>query len=441
MVPVAPAPLVQQPVGPATAPTPMAGGQIPADPAVGAESMVPSETVTFDEALRRARANNSNARIAVDEIARAEALVREAQAAWLPTLTGVGNYTRLDSARVSSPAAGNATLLPANSLNLSVNLTVPLFSPRAWLASKRAKVTADSYRFNEADLQRQIALSTGRAYLTVVAAHRQLQVAARAVTNAKDHDDYDQQRLKGGLGNRLDALRSAQDLATTIANLRNQLVALSRAREALGALLAADAPVDAADIPSLPAPPGLAASLDLAKSRADVLAAEARTKTSDALVNDTWAIYAPVLNGSFQPFYQDPATATVPSTGWAAMLVLTVPFYDGGLRYGQIREYKALASESHELLGAQLRLASSEVRAAFEALVHDDEALDAARSASRLAGQALKLSEDAFHGGAVTSLEVLDAARVMRDVESAEATAEDNSRQARLELLAAAGKL
>jgi len=441
MVPVAPAPHVQQSVGPAPAPTPMAGGQLPVDPAVGAESVVPAEKVTFDEALRRARANNANTRIAVDEIARAEALVREAQAAWLPTLTGVGNYTRLDGARVSSPAAGNATLLPANSLNLSVNLTVPLFSPRAWLASKRAKVTADSYRFNEADLQRQIAVSTGRAYLTVVAAHRQLQVAARAVTNAKDHDDYAQQRLKGGLGNRLDAIRSAQDLATTIVNLRNQLVALSRAREALGALLAADAPVDAVDIPSLPAPPGLAASLDLAKSRADVLAAEARTQTSDALVNDTWALYAPVLNGSFQPFYQDPATTTIPSTGWAAMLVLTVPFYDGGLRYGQVREYKALANESHELLGAQLRQATSEVRAAFEALVHDDEALDAARSASKLAGQALKLAEDAFHGGAVTSLEVLDAGRVMRDVESAEATAEDNSRQARLELLAAAGKL
>ena len=420
----------------------MAGGALPAYSTAGAQSLIPAESVTFDEALRRALAQNANARIAEDEIARAEALVREAQAAWLPQLTGIATYTRLDGARVSvEPGGGIATLLPENSLNLSAQLSLPLFAPKAWLASKRAGITADSYRFTEADVRRQLALSAGRAYLSVVAAHRQLEVAERARANAKDHDDYAQERLKGGLGNRLDAVRSAQDLATTEVTLRNQMVALSRAREALGILLAADAPVDAADIPSLPAPPALGAALEAAKSRADVAAADARLRAADAQVHDSWSLYAPILNAAFTPFYQDPAEPTVPTTGWAATLVLTVPFYDGGLRYGQIREYKALAAEARETLEAQLRQSGSDVRAAFEALVHADEALEASRRATLLANEALKLAEDAFHAGAVTNLDVLDAARVLRDVESDQANAEDASRQARLELLAAAGKL
>jgi len=420
----------------------MAGGPLPTSTSVGGEALLPVERVTFDDAIRLALAQNANVRVAEQEIRRAEALVREAQAAWLPQLTGIATYTRLDNARTEPNGAGGYTqLLGRDTINLSGLVSLPLFAPRAWLASKRAGLVTDAATFTDADVRRLLALATGRAYLAVVAAHRQLEVAERARNNAKDHYDYDSKRLGGGLGNRLDQVRSAQDLATTEVTLRNQLVALSRAREALGVLLAADAPVDAADIPALPAPPALGPALDLAKNRADVAAADARLRAADQQVRDTWTLYAPILNASFQPYYQDPATPTVPTTGWAAQLVLTVPFYDGGLRYGQIREYNALAAEAKELLAAQLRQAGSDVRAAFEALVHADEALEASRRAASLASDALKLAEDAFRAGAVTNLDVLDAERRLRDVESDQANAEDASRQARLELLAAAGKL
>ncbi len=424
-------------------PTQMQGGPLPAYSSVGGEELEPAERVTFEQALQRAKAQNSNARIAEEEIARAEALVREAQAAWLPTLTGTANYTRLEGDRTEANPLGGPPIivLPENSLNLSATLAMPLFAPKQWLASRRAKITADSYRFQEADVLRQLALSTGRAYLSVVEAHRQLEVADRARNNAKDHDDYAQERLRGGLGNRLDAVRSAQDLATTDVALRNQLVALSRAREALGILLSADAPVDAADIPALPAPPSLKPALEEAKSRPDVAAAEARFRAADQQVQDSWSLYAPILTAAFTPFYQDPAETSVPTTGWSGSLVLSVPFYDGGLRYGQIREYKALAAEAREQLEAQLRQAGSDVRAAYQAMVHADEALDSAHRAAQLATEALKLAEDAYHAGAVTNLDVLDAERVQRDTAADEANAEDASRQARLELLAAAGKL
>ena len=398
--------------------------------------------MSFDEALRRARAGNPSAQIAEQEILRAEALVREAQAAWYPQLLGNGTYTRLDGARVQpNGTGGEEQLIGRDTLNLSAQLSMPLFAPKSWLASKRAGIATDAARFTEVDVRRQLALSAGRAYLAVVAAHRQLDVAGRARKNAQDHDAYAQERLKGGLGNRLDAVRAAQDLATTEVGLRNQLVALSRSREALGVLLAIDAPVDAAEIPALPAPPGLGAALESSRSRPDVAAADARLRQADATVSDTWSLYAPILTAAFTPYLQTPPTPSVPSNGWSAQLVLTVPFYDGGLRYGQIREAKSLAAEAREQLAAQLRTAGSEVRAAFDALVHADEALQAAHRAAALADVGLHLAEEAFRAGAVTALDVLDAARVARDVESDEANAEDASRQARLELLAAAGQI
>ncbi len=400
------------------------------------------ERVSFDEALRRALAQNATGRIAEQEIVRAEALVREAQAAWLPQLAGVAAYARLDGARVAQSANGGTNqLLGRDTINISAQLSVPLLAPRSWLASQRAKIGVDAATFTQADVRRQLALAAGRTYLAVVAAHRQLEVAGRAEQNAKEHDDYARLRLTGGLGNRLDQVRAAQDLATTEVTTRNQLVALSRAREALGVVLAADAPLDTDGVPTLPAPPALSAALDAARSRSDIAAAGARLRIADKAVDDTWSFYAPLLNATFAPYAQTPATSTIPTTGWAATLVLSVPFYDGGLRYGQIRETRALAAEAKEQLAAQLRQAGSEVRAAFEALLHSDEALSSARRAAELARESLKLAEDAFHAGAVTNLDVLDASRRLRDVESDEANAEDASRQARLELLAAAGKL
>src|SRR5690349_19700231 len=57
------------------------------------------ERVTLAQAVQRAEARNVNIVVAVEEIRRAEALVREARASSLPTLTGNAVYTRLDADR------------------------------------------------------------------------------------------------------------------------------------------------------------------------------------------------------------------------------------------------------------------------------------------------------------------------------------------------------
>ena len=69
-----------------------------------------------------------------------------------------------------------------------------------------------------------------------------------------------------------------------------------------------------------------------------------------------------------------------------------------------------------------------------------DAALEAARAAASLAGQALDLATLAYRAGATTNIEVIDAERRARDADTAVAIAEDNARQARLDLLAASGK-
>jgi outer membrane protein TolC len=146
------------------------------------------------------------------------------------------------------------------------------------------------------------------------------------------------------------------------------------------------------------------------------------------------------LTGSFQTFLQDPASATNPVAGWQAQLALTIPFYDGGLRYGQADERAALLSVAQAQLEGARRQARSDVRAAFEAVRCAEAASRAAREAARLAEEALSLATQAYQAGASTNIEVIDAERRARDAQTTAVIADDTARQARLDLLAATGR-
>ncbi|HUJ28483.1 MAG TPA: TolC family protein, partial [Myxococcales bacterium] len=84
--------------------------------------------------------------------------------------------------------------------------------------------------------------------------------------------------------------------------------------------------------------------------------------------------------------------------------------------------------------------ARSDVRTAFEEVRRADEGLISARQAAKLAREALEMTTLAYREGATNDLEVVDAERRARDADTAALSAEDASRQARIDLLAASGR-
>lgn len=392
--------------------------------------------ISFEDAIQRAMTRNPNNMLAAEDIRRAEALVQQARSAWLPTLNANATYTRLDSDRVLA----DRVIQGADSLNANVTLTVPLLSPRAWAATTRAKDNREVAKLTFVETRRSVAVQTGRAYLTVIAQRRVLQSSEQARDTARAHEEFSKSRLAGGVGNRLDAVRAAQERATSETRVQNQTIALARAQEALGILVGENGPIDAEDT-SLGAPPSLGAALGEAESkRADIVAARQREEAARKAVRDSYADYLPIISGVAQPFYQTPATLTLPTTGWQAQLLLTLPIFDGGNRYGLKHERDALYAQAKTRVEAALRTARSEVRVAFEAVQRADQALAQARDAAKLAQEALELTELAYRAGATSNIEVVDAERRARDAQIDAAVAEDSSRQARLDLLAAAGR-
>jgi outer membrane protein TolC len=395
----------------------------------------PQLKVTWAEALDRAFKNNATIVVATQEIERAEALVRQARGAWLPTLAGNGSYTRLNSARTF----GGMQITPQNSWNANLTLDVPLLSPVAWGNDAHAGDSRDLAKASAADVRRQLAVSVGRTYLTVLLQHREVEVAVRARDTAAAHYDYAHTRLTTGLGNGVDDARAEQELRTNEAQVKNAETALVRAQSALAILLSAEDLVDVADDVALGAAPTPDAALDDARARrSDVRALQARRTATEDLRRDDWLYYAPSLLGQAQAF-EETASPLQPGSGWQASLILAVPIFDGGVRYGVQRERRAEDEEARVQLEGLLRQVSVEVRSAFTIVRNADESLKSSRAAVVAALSAATLADKSYKAGASTNIEVIDAERQARDAESQAALAEDAAREARLDLLVATG--
>jgi outer membrane protein TolC len=390
--------------------------------------------VTWKQALERVQARNPSAIIAEQEIVRADGLVREARGAWLPTLSANGSYQQLNAAR----AFEGTITTPQRQWNGNLLLTLPLLAPLAWVNDAHAQDNRTVAVASASDVRRQLSAAVGRTYLTVVLQHREVEVAERARATAAAHYDYAHTRMLTGLGNGVDDARAEQELHTDEAQVKTARTALVRAQSALAVLLSEKTLVDAADDDIDLAAPQLETPDTAAARRTDVRAQQARREATAHLRRDDWAYYAPTLLAQAEAF-RETASPLQPGSGWQATIVLSIPLFDGGVRYGVQRERRASDVEAQASLEALLRQVSVEVRAALEVVHNADDGLAASRAAATAANTAAVLADKSYRAGASTNIEVVDAERQARDAASQVALAEDAARQARLDLLLATG--
>ena len=171
----------------------------------------------------------------------------------------------------------------------------------------------DVARANAIDVRRTLAVTTARAYLSIIAQKRLLETAIIARDNAKAHYAFTRAQLQGGVGNRLDEVRAAQEFTTDEVLLQNQEVALFHAREALGVLVAGEGSVDVTEASFGQIPTLNDALNDALKVRPDVLARERAATAADRTVKQSYADYLPYLNLIAFPVLPKPADPTRPA--------------------------------------------------------------------------------------------------------------------------------
>ena len=391
--------------------------------------------VTFEEAVRRALENNPSVAAAAQSILRAETLLQQAQTVYRPTLAGTVTTTVLDHER------GFDTFVtqPQVQSLFGASLSYPVLAASRWAARAQAEDQVAIARLGASDVRRQIAVATAQAYLAVIAQQRQVDVNLRARENAQAHLEYARARREGGVGSRLNELRAAQELATDDVLLEAARLAERRAQEALGVLVAADGPIDAAGEPAFEVPIAPAADEWMAE-RPDVRLFSAQVQAADRVVRDSWKDWVPTATAAFEPQLLTPSGLFQPSRTWRGFVALSIPIMDAGSRRATARQREVARETARiQLTDVQLR-ARAELRTARAALESTQRALEMARLAAQHAAEVLRITDVAFRAGATTNIELVDAQRRARDADTAAAQAEDRVRQARLDLLVALGR-
>jgi outer membrane protein TolC len=391
----------------------------------------PLERLTFAQAIERAIANNPTIAQATAGITRAEAILQQVRSSSLPALAAT---TAID---ITNPVSfSGQNIVPAVQTQTTPTFGVPILTPVAWAQRNQAGDQVVVAQRNERDIRRQIAVAAAQSYLAIIARRRVLDLNSRARDNARAHFMFANQRFEGGIGSRLNALRAEQEMLSDETRVEEALLTIQFAQEALGVLVGANGPVDAVDYPEFDIPD----ELGQLTNRSDIQLVMERERAAQRVYSDSWKDRLPSLTAAFTPTLVEPPGLFARAFSWRAQVLFALPIFDAGLRSGEaaqrLADLNAIRFERANLE----RRAGSEIRTARDAVASTTRAFAQAQLAADRANQVVQITDVAYREGASTNIEVLDAQRQARDVETQAAIAEDALKRAQLDLLVALGR-
>ena len=426
--------------GPPPTPTPtMAASPSAAsaldDPLLVPPAPAPRILASWDEALSLIRAQSPDYRSSEEAVRRADGQREIALAAVLPVVQGQGGYTHQFLAPIHATLAGltgpaTATPLPivafpvvappADAFTATGSVTWNAINPRGIYGVGTADRAIDVARMTFEDRRRQIAAATVDAILAALTAARVAELNRVGLRAALDRLLLTRTRLQFGQGTELDVDRAMQDAAASRSAIITGDESLRRSREALGVVLGSSiamAPPQDADLESFETAVARTCKLnDDLERRPDVAAARLRVEVAQRGVHDAELMFAPsvVLSSAVQ--YSN-APVLAPNATWSVSGLLNVPIYDGGVRYGALKDSRAALEQARQTL-ASTRLAavtaSAQAHRAVGVLQHTR---DVAREQRDLAARIDARIRDGYAHGLGTSLDLVISAQALRQAD------------------------
>jgi multidrug efflux system outer membrane protein len=451
---------VDQPSGAASAPVALPPAPTIDDPMLAPMPPAPHVIATWEQTLDLIRNRSTDLRTSYDEVARAEGLVRTALAASLLNINGSATYQHVLAGSngfvtTAGAAASTGAAVPAlpgftqaqtkslstalsdvlgqafngigttpnDQITVGVQAVQPIIAVESWYNYKTAKISVDAARLSYEDMKRTIALSVANDLIAVITAERVAELNRVGTRNALERLDLSKRKNNLGAASRLDVIRAQQDVETSRATLVTGDESLRQAREALG--LALGIPEQVGVTKDLNLDGLVKAAIDTCKvadsveQRADVAAARVRLEAAKRRVNDVYYQFLPTLNAESTVNYDAPIPSSSGSTisSWNIEAVLNVPIWDGGVRYGSLRQNRALEDEARQTLESTRRQAVVQVEQARRSVTVAEASEMVAKNARALAAENDRLTRTGYIEGQGTSLELVTAAAQLREAD------------------------
>ncbi len=426
--------LAQQPPAPSAGPTDYVPPEV-RDSMLAPPPPASLEISGWGDAVTHLRARSSDLHLALLEVTRADAQARVALAGALPTFTGsaevthnllrnhltTADYTPLLTDPNASPVLSTLEIPKATTYGGSLQLTQPVIAPRAWHAIGTADMQRDLAQVSVSDKKRAIALAAADAIMSVVLAERTAQLNRVGLQGALEREELTRRRANLGAGTVLDVVRAQQDTAAARALVISGDEALRKARESLGLALGLPQEVGVTRGISLDdleaSAQGACTPAGSLDQRPDIVAARRQVDVERRGVDDVWLQFSPTVDLVSQTDFSSEQLMNDRHVAWSIMGVLTVPIWDGGARYGLLRDARARTAEAEERWGATRRAAQIEVEQSRRAVTVAEATRVVVAQQRDLAKESERLARVAFANGKATSFELVDAGKSLREAE------------------------
>jgi multidrug efflux system outer membrane protein len=398
----------------------------------------PARSVNLESALASASASAADPVIAALQVERARAAQRTALAGVIPFVNGIGNVNQYDSEVERS----GVLVRPAQAFDVNLQIGVTL-SGRAFNALATTAAQTDVSHLQAVDSQRLARANAAKAFFSVLTARRNAEILRSQYAAAMRQDTAVMVRVEVGTAVPLDRARSQLAVLDLARRIVDADASLSRSWDLLGQAMGLEEPINANEV----AQPEEHESLEHYLSRAlaerpDLRALRSATEVAEHGVDDAWWRFGPTLSLSWTATYRGPTTFVNPdASNWFALGTLSIPIFDGGARYGALRDARAAVEQARVREAALRRMIRVDVRDAFRRMDSASQAIELALRSSEVARANATRAEAAYSAGATNGIELDDARRNLEQSQITLLLRRLDRQLALIDLLAAAGQL
>ncbi|MBO0910749.1 MAG: TolC family protein [Acidobacteria bacterium] len=382
----------------------------------------PALTITFDDALSRARANEPEFHAALAAYGVARENLVQSRSRMLPNVNFTSSFifTQGDGAGFPRFIANNGVHEYLNLGNAHQELSWQMVAEY-----KGARAIEALARAQSEIAARGLSVAVTRAYYGMVVGQRKYAIAQRAAGEAQNFSDITEKLEKGGEVAHSDTIKAQLELSQQQRGLADARLEMERSRLELAVLIFPNfnenfSSVD--DLDNLSALPSYQEVETLAGNRNPQLrAAIAGVEAANQQVAVAWASFLPKL--SLDYFYGIDAnqfaihgvneTITPPhpvrNLGYSAVATLEIPVWNWGASRSKVRGAELERDQARTELSFAQRKLAAELRNFYNEAQTSRAQLESLRQSTELAAESLRLTTLRYQAGEATVLEVVDA--------------------------------
>ena len=387
--------------------------------------------LAFDlkSALARAKDQNAMLKAAAARVDERRGLITATRADALPQFNATADFTRNRDVSILNSSFGdtlakfnldkNSLVSPRSFYTTQFSVSQPIFyfgklNSALEVAKVGEREAQAAYTTAELDTLHGVA----KAYLAVLGAEAQLDVVAVRMKTSEHFLEDVKSKLDAQSATQLDLLRAQAELQGVIPDVLQAQADFARALEVLDGQLGLD-PRTPLQLEKLPAPE---IPKDLqGVSRSELTQLEQQEKAigiNDRILSSD---LKPKLDFNANYGWQAGQTDNLfhePYETWRVSLTLKVPIFDGLRSFGKRAQNRAVLEQVRQQkvdLERQILVQQQTARREIQKAI---ALLEAATKAHDAGNEALRVSRESFDQGLITSLDLLQAERTERQMES-----------------------